>query len=191
MKTKIVNAVVVSIVGILVFGLFVSPAAVQAEGLQRKSADETTPPWKQTLAPVRATLSAALPTQNGTVLENFLVRENLALSNQQTRLTLSHKVSETTQSYIDNQKEAGKDVSSLESALNSFNQAIIQSETYNATAASLLADPAGFDSSGQVTDRESALQTLRQAGQALRQAHLTLTQASLNLRIAIQTYRNN
>jgi len=188
MKTKKVIAVSVIVLSVLAFGLFVSFGTAQAVAGQG-FADERTPvPWRETVAQVRATLSS-LPTQDGAALENLLIRENLALNNQQTRLTLSHTVAETTQTYINNQKSTGKDTSSLESALSAFTLAISQSEANNAAADSLLANPAGFDASGQVVDRDTALQTLRSAGQYLRQAHLTLTQATLNLRLAVQTYR--
>lgn len=188
MKTKNVIAVSVMLLSVLAFGLFVAFGSARVVAGQ-SLADERTPvPLRETAAPIRATLSA-LPTLDGTALENLLIRENLVLSNQQTRLTLSHTVAEITQTYIDNQKSTGKDTSSLESALSAFTQAISQSEANNAAAASLLANPAGFDASGQVVDRDTALQTLRSAGQYLRQAHLTITQATLNLRMALQTYR--
>jgi len=119
----------------------------------------------------------------------MLVREKLTLSNQQSRLTLSHTVADETQVYINNQKSAGKDTSSLESALNEFNQSISQAEVANNSAASILAAPAGFDASGQVIDAVTARQTVRSAGQSLQQAHVTLTQATLELRLVIQTYR--
>ncbi len=188
MKTKNVIAVSITLLSVVAFGLFVSLDTAQAVDGQDFASERTPVPWRETAAPIRATLSA-LPTLDGAALENLLIRENLATNNQQTRLTLSHTVAEATQTYIDSQKSTGKDTSSLESALSAFTQAISQSEANNAAAASLLASPAGFDASGQVVDRDTALQTLRSAGQYLRQAHLTITQATLNLRMALQTYR--
>ena len=188
MKTKIVFSVSALCLGLLAFSLFVVAEPVQAVSAQSQPARPTPIPWRETLAPVRATLSA-LPTQNGAVLENLLIRARLALSNQQTRLSLAHTVAEATQDYIDNQKKAGKDTSALESALSAFNQAIGAAEADNAAAGNLLANPAGFDASGQVVEPSAALQTLRDAGHLLRQAHLTLSQATLDLRTALQNYR--
>lgn len=188
MKTKNVIAISIMLLSVVAFSLFVSPGTAQAVTRQDFANERTPIPWRETAAPVRATLSA-LPILDGTALENLLIREKLVLSNQQTRLTMSHTVAEITQTYIDNQKSTGKDTSSLESALSAFTQAIGQSEANNAAAASLLANPAGFDASGQVVDRDTALQTLRSTGQYLRQAHLTITQATLNLRMALQSYR--
>jgi hypothetical protein len=189
MKTKNVIAVSIILLGVVAFSLFVSLGTAQAVAGQDFAVERTPVPWRETVAPIRATLSA-LPTLDGTALENLLIREKLAMNNQQTRLTLAHTVAENTQTFIDNQNSSGKDTSSLESALSAFTQAISQSEANNAAAASLLANPAGFDASGQVVDRDTALDTLRSAGQYLRQAHLTLTQATLNLRMALQTYRD-
>ena len=182
MKTKMIIAV--TIIGVLVMGVLALPATAQAAS---SAATRTPIPLRQTLVPVQETL-AALPTPDGKVLEDLLIRERLALSNQQTRLTLSHTVAGAVQTYIDGQKNAGKDTSSLESALNAFTAAISSSEADNAAAAALLSSPAGFDANGKVVDRETAHNTLRTAGQSLRQAHLTITQATLNLRQALQTY---
>lgn len=188
MKNKSVPVVLAVMIAALAFALFALPSQVQASNGQSMDVKATPGPWQQTLTPIRETLSA-LPTPDNQLLENLLVRERLALSNQQTRLSLAHTVSDSTQEYIDKQKAMGKDTSSLESALSAFNQAITSTEANNSTAAQLLANPAGFDASGQVVDRQTALNTLRNAGYSLRQGHLTITQATINLRMAVRSYR--
>lgn len=187
MKTKIVAVLSILCLGVLVFGVLSSPVSAQAPSGQ-PTAQQTPFPWKEKLAPVRETL-AALPTPDGKLYEDLLVREKLALSNQQTRLNLSQTVAATYQEFIDQQKQAGKDTSALESALTAFNQAIVQAKDDNAAAATLLANPAGFDASGNVTDMKTARDTVHNAGQSLRQAHLTITQATVDLRRALKTYR--
>lgn len=189
MKTKRLSRFhLIMVIGALALGLLIVTSTAQAASNPNPAAQSTPGPLRQTLIPVRETL-AALPTPDGIVLENGLVRVNLALSNQGTRLTLAHTVRDETQTYINNQKNAGKDTSTLESALSVFNQSILQAEADHTAAATILSAPAGFDASGKVTDRKTAQQTLRTAGQSLRQAHLTLTQATLNLRLAVSTYR--
>jgi len=190
MKTKsMIGFTVVLLLGFFALLLFTPVSIAQAAVDDRPLPERTPVPYRETLIPVRETLSA-LPTPNDEYIENLLLREKLALSNQQIRLELSHTVMETTQAYIDRQKSDGKDTTTLENALAAFNQAVLESEEYNATAANLLASPAGFDANGQVIDREMARQTIRAAGQSLRQAHLAITSGTLDLRLAVQTYRN-
>jgi hypothetical protein len=172
-----------------VLGLFLPGSTVQA----------TAPALQKTLVPERPTLAArateiqatlaARPTQDFTYLENFLVREKLVLSNQQTRLELAHKTDADFQKYIDSQKSAGKDTATLESALKAFHQALSSTESDHSAAGKLLASPAGFDGNGHVTDNTVARKTLQDAGQSLRKAHLTLTSGTLALRQALQTYQ--
>jgi hypothetical protein len=188
MKTKSFVLAITVLLGCLSLALFAPVSTTQAAADYSPTAERTPNPLRETLAPVRETLSA-LPTPDDTLFENMLIREKLALGNQLTRLELSHTVSESTQAYIDSQKNAGKDTAALESALEAFNQAILDAETANAAAANLLASPAGFDANGQVTDRAEARQTLRSAGQSLRQAHTAITKGTLTLRLAVQAYR--
>jgi hypothetical protein len=195
MKTKIiVSAVLVLALGIIAFSLFASSSSAQASAESAPSAQGTpntqrTPnAWQETLAPVRETLQA-LPTQEPVDLESVLKREQLALSNQQVRLTLSHTVAGAAQDFIDSQKSAGKDTAALETALAAVNQKISEAEAANAQAAAILATPAGFDAQGHVTDRPIARQTVRSAGQSLRSAHLALKSGTLTLRQAMRAYR--
>ena len=185
MKTqfKVVLASVL-VTGLLAVGFLLPTQTVQAEDTQ-----PTKGPWKQTLEPLRQT-AAARPTQDPIYLTNLLTREKLALSNQASRLEMSGKVAQTTQTYIDAQKANGKDTSGMESALAAFNQAIGTAQGYHDQAAKILANPAGFDSNGQVTDAKTARDTLHTAAIPLRQAHTTLTSAALNLRVAVQDFRN-
>lgn len=178
-------ATAVLLVGLFAFGLFASTSTAQAaEGV---APIPKTPSPRETLTSLRETLTA-MPTRDTVELENLLKREQLALNNQQERMEMSHTVAQTTQEYIDSQKSSGKATSSLENALQSFNQAIIESEQYHTEAASVLAVPAGFDAGGRVTDTAAAIHTLRTAGQSLRQAHLTITSGTLELRQAVNTY---
>ena len=182
MKNRISTTMFGILLGLMMIVLLATPGAVQAAASPASSGEHSPAPSNR--------LPAKLPAQTGEVLENILLREQLALNNQENRLELSRSIAETTQVYIDNQKEKGKDTADLESALKAFNQSISEAETSHAEAASLLESPEGFDESGQVVDREAARNTVREAGQALRQTHWSLTNATLELRLAIQAYRS-
>jgi hypothetical protein len=190
MKNKFVMTLSALIIGLLAFSLTVNAVPAQAKPSQVVSAPMEARIGGQNFSLLADALQAPQE-QDGRLLENFLVRENLALNNQQNRLELAHTIAEDTQKYIDNQKSRGNDTSTLETALAAFNQEVSSAEANHTAAASLLANPAGFDEAGQVTDRDTALQTIRDAGHLLRQAHLTITQATLDLKLALQSYRGN
>jgi hypothetical protein len=184
MKTQLkVLFVTISAAAMLALGALLPTAAV--------SADDTQPtkiPWRQTMEPLKATLQA-LPTHDPANLSNVLKREQLALSNQSVRLDVADQVAETTQAYIDEQKGQGKDTASLETALATYKTELQTARGFHDEAESTLSSPAGFDASGNVTDKETARQTVHTAGQSLRQVHTHLTTASLTLRTAVKEYR--
>jgi hypothetical protein len=121
MKSKLVMMQVALLLGWVAFTGFAGVEPARAMSLPAQ------PAGGAAVAPARENLSAS-PDQDGALLENLLVRERLALSNQQSRLTLSHTVAESTQEYITRQKQAGKDTAALEAALAALNQAIGSSE---------------------------------------------------------------
>ena len=139
---------------------------------------------------VPLTVQAAAPVQtaSGIRLENLLLREKLALADQQNRLDYSRQIAANTQTWIDGLNSQGKDTTALVNGLAAFNQGIDSAQASHDTAAGILASPAGFDENGKVADSTQALQTIRNAGNALRQAHLTITQASLDLRVVVNNY---
>ena len=145
-----------------------------------------------TVLALPATVQAAAPEQtvSGTRLENLLLRENLALANQEDRLDFSRNVATNTQTWIDGLNSEGKDTTALVNGLAAFNQGIASAQASHDTAAGILASPAGFDANGKVTDNSQALQTISDAGKALRQAHLIITQATLDFRTVVNNYRS-
>jgi hypothetical protein len=137
-----------------------------------------------------SSVSAALikPQAGETNLDNMLMREQIALNHQRLRLDNFANVSAKTQELIDKLNGQGQDTNDLVAALSAFDDARAEAETTHTIATGILANPAGFDADGKVTDRKAALETVRNAGQALRQTHLTITQATLNLRLAVRAY---
>jgi hypothetical protein len=184
MKTQLkVLFVTVSAAAILALGALLPTNTVHADENQ-----PTKIPWKQTRQPIKETLQA-LPTQDPANISNHLKREQLALSNQAVRLEMSDEIAAATQTYIDAQKSQGKDTSSLETALASYKSSIAAAKGFHNQAATILANPAGFDASGNVTDKDQARETVRSAAEQLRQAHTNLTSGALTLRTAVKEYR--
>ena len=125
-----------------------------------------------------------------TALSNLYQREQNWLSLQSNTLTDANTIAVNAQNWINTLKGQGKDTAALEAALAAFNGQIASAQTAHDKASGVLSAHAGYDGSGQVTDRVQAAGTLRQGYQSLQQAHLTLVSAAVNLRLAVRTYIN-
>jgi hypothetical protein len=122
--------------------------------------------------------------------ENGLPRLQKWLSVQQTHLDATNQIVSKVQDYINAQKAKGKDTSSLEAALATFQSRVATAQASHTTAANILNTHAGFDDSGHVTDPDQARQTLVTARQSLNDAHIMLRQAEMDLHKAVREYRD-
>lgn len=122
-------------------------------------------------------------------LEFMLQRQQLWLTGQQQRLDLARQSITITQSFLDQLKNTGEDVSALEAALNTFTTQIAAAQTSHDTAKQILEAKAGFDVNGKVTDMSQARETLKSAHQAMQDAHQILQQAIKDFRQAVREFR--
>jgi hypothetical protein len=121
--------------------------------------------------------------------EDMLKRAQDALEHQANRLERADSIITKSEEWIAEQKAAGEDVSDLEAALSAFKNAVADAHDYHAEAASLLSNPAGFDSSGKVTDETRARETLRNVRIAMMGAHLSLEKGAADFRLAVYEWR--
>ena len=142
-----------------------------------------------TLVQADKDLHAALTQFRALVEQARLGRERNWLNLQQQRLDDANTVAGQVQTYINNQNAKGQDTSALAAALATYQQQVAAATTAHTAAANLLASPAGFDGSGNVTDITQAHQTLANAYSSLISAHNTLAQAGQAMRSALQSYR--
>jgi hypothetical protein len=119
-----------------------------------------------------------------------LKQEQQRLDRLQNQLTRTDKVVTRSQAFINQQKQAGKDTSTLENALKVFQSQVVNVKTAHDTAAAVLTQHAGFDDQGQVTDAAAARQTLQAARQALANGETTLRQARRDLAQAFAPWKN-
>jgi hypothetical protein len=122
-------------------------------------------------------------------LQNAYKREQTALTTQQGNLDKSRKAVTKAQSLIDKAKSNGKDVTALQTALNTFNSQIASAQILHDTAAATLGKHDGFDASGNVTDPALAKNTVLTAHDSLQDARLTMRQAVLDLQKAVRDWR--
>lgn len=86
-------------------------------------------------------------------------------------------------------KENGKDVTAIESALAAYKAALEKGKPLYEQAKSIVAEHAGFDANGKVTNTETARQTVQKLGDVLKQYRETTGPALKALREAIKAYR--
>jgi hypothetical protein len=122
-------------------------------------------------------------------LELAYQRLTLAADVQAVQLDHAGDLAARVQAWIDYLAGQGQDVTGLQAALDAFNSAASQAQSSYETAKAVLDVHAGFDDQGQVTDREQAAQTLRQAGEPLGEARRSLRQGAAQLRRALGEFR--
>ena len=122
-------------------------------------------------------------------LERLFAREQDWLARQAERLERSDEVKAKAEEKLAALKEAGKDTSALEAALERFEELVEEAQSAHDEAARILKAGKGFDSDGKVTDREEARETVMTAGKALREAHANFRQAVAKVRHALRQLR--
>lgn len=107
---------------------------------------------------------------------------------QDLRLGQAAEVVDFVQGWIDELAASGEDVTELQAALDTFEAALAEAQGHYEAAKAVLDEHAGFDESGQVTDREAARETLREAGRSLDDARRALSDGATQLRRAIRDW---
>lgn len=132
------------------------------------------------------------PTLNAAIyqaLSNIFHEEQNWLLIQQNNLSEANLILNKLAALIQAAQNEGKDVSGLKSVQATLTPLINTAQTYHNNAATVLTAHNGFDSSGNVTNRLDAHNTLVAAYQPLLQAHLDIVQAAADLRAAILAWR--
>lgn len=154
------------------------------------AATVTTAPTTLALAAPETPATAAVPVRAPEErLERLLKREQLVLNHLEKRLTRAGEVTTRVGEYVDRQKSAGKDTSTLEEALAALRTAISSAQSSYDEAQRILEAKAGFDENGEVIDRTQAKTTVQTAGKAARECLLTLRKARHDVVRAIREYR--
>ncbi len=124
-------------------------------------------------------------------LENGLARLQTANGRLQERLAKTSEIVIKGEEWIANLQAEGMDTAVLENALATYQTEVAAAQALADSAAQILTDHAGFDDEGNVTDRQTAVATLRDAGRTLRDSHRTLRDATITLRRTAQDFRRD
>jgi hypothetical protein len=93
------------------------------------------------------------------------------------------------QQLIDRLKEQGVDTTSLQAALDAFKGGIEETRQVQQSAQEIITSHQGFDSVGQVSNHDQAMQTVKDLGQQLREFRSTLGEPGKALRDALSAFR--
>lgn len=93
------------------------------------------------------------------------------------------------QQLIDRVAQNGKDVSTLQAALDAFKKAVDDAKPLYESAQSIIDSHTGFDANGKVTDTEQAKETVRAMGEKLKEIKDAMGGTGNALRDAIRAFR--
>jgi hypothetical protein len=158
---------------VLAIGLTAMPSfAASAAGLQ----DPTPPPPSQTANYPRLERAWAHA-------QNLYQREGDRLAKADAFITKA-------QSLIDKATQKGWDTSAVQTALDTFAAVIPAAKAAHEPGAAIIASHNGFDASGKVTDRVTAIATLKALHQVLKDTHTAMNGTGVALRDAVKTFRD-
>jgi hypothetical protein len=87
--------------------------------------------------------------------------------------------------------ENGKDTTSLQAALDAFVGEVKNAQVVHESGREILDAHKGFDENGKVTDREQAVETLRELGGKIKEVRQMVGEPGKALREAIRAYRES
>jgi chromosome segregation ATPase len=94
------------------------------------------------------------------------------------------------QNLIDRMNENGKDITTLQAALDAFEEGLKDAHPVYESAKGIIHSRQGFDADGKVTDREKALETIKELRDKLKEVHQLIGEPGKALREAIKAYRD-
>lgn len=143
------------------------------------------------VSPVAAQEPTTTPAREYVRLEYALKRLAIRAGIQQDLIEGAGQYADLTEDFIEDQQAAGRDTSTLETALSTFRAEIDQAQALNDEAKRILDEKAGFNADGKVVDREQAVDTIESANRALQDARQTLAIARQDFRQAVRDYRHD
>lgn len=127
--------------------------------------------------------------KSNTRIESLWTREQNAVERIGKVIDRSNTMTEKVQTWINKARENGKDVTALQAALDAYKQAVQEAGPMYEQAQSIVSEHAGFDADGKVTDREQAIQTLKDLGTQLKTLREQVGTPGNALREAIKAFR--
>ena len=128
--------------------------------------------------------------RSGERLKHAWVRLQRAYERQGRMLDRADTMAEKIQNLIDRMEENGKDVVALQAALDAFEDAIKDAHPIYEGAKGIINSHKGFDDDGKITDREKAVETVKDLGSMLKEIRGIVDEPGKALREAIRAFRD-
>lgn len=127
---------------------------------------------------------------SGERLERAWARMQHAYERQGRILDRAEQMTERFQNLIARMNENGKDTAALQAALDTFKEALKEAHPIYESAKGIINSHQGFDADGKVTDREKAVETVKEVGDKLKEIRQTVGEPGKVLREAIKAFRD-
>lgn len=128
--------------------------------------------------------------RSGERFERAWARLQKAYERQGKMLDRADKMAEKIQGLIDKMEENGKDVTALQAALDTYVQALKDAHPIYESAKGIISSHQGFDADGKVTNREKAVETVKELGGKMKEIRQTVGEPGKALREAIKAFRD-
>jgi hypothetical protein len=122
-------------------------------------------------------------------LENLWARQQATYQRQSDRLSNASTFISRVQALIDKATAKGWDTSGVQAALNALSAVIPAVQAAHDPGAAIIASHAGFDATGKVTDRNTAIATMKSLAQVLKDTRIAMNGTLEALRDAVKAFR--
>jgi hypothetical protein len=139
--------------------------------------------------PIAASAASPNAQPDNTRLENRWVRQQARYQVQSNRLADASNFIARVQALIDKGKGKGFDASTVQATLNAFSAVIPAVQAAHTPGAAIIASHAGFDASGKVTDRATALATVKSLAEVFQNTHTAMNGTLKALHQAVKDFR--
>jgi uncharacterized protein len=126
----------------------------------------------------------------GERLERIWARLQKAYERQGKALDHADQFTEKIQNLIDKLNENGKDTTALQAALDAYEEALKDARPIYESAKGIINSHQGFDANGKVTDREQAVETVKELGDKIKEVRQLIGEPGKALREAIKAFRD-
>jgi hypothetical protein len=132
----------------------------------------------------------ANPPANNAHLEQAWARTKTIFERQGYRLAKTSDFIARAQILIDRADQKKWDTSAIQAALDAFASVIPAAQSAHEPGVAIIASHNGFDANGVVTDRTTAIATLKALTQVLKDTHLAMDGTGQALREAVKAFRD-
>jgi hypothetical protein len=133
--------------------------------------------------------AAPQPPGTSTRLERAWARAQTVYQHQTNLLAKSVGFVTRVQARIDKASQKGKDTAAVQAALNAFAAVIPAAQVAHDQGNAILLNHAGFDAAGKVTDRPTAITTLKALVKVIKDTRTALNGTGRELREAVKAFR--